>query len=241
MPKASTAAKRNAKQREPADASRRVRVHASVKSLHKVRDRRTALVAAATKIFMKKGFHAATVREIGEASGLTQGTIYNYVRSKDDILYLVCDEAITAYQDAIRDALKGVERHQRLQTVLPVLVEVIHRHQDHILLMYQVSHSLNRRALRAILAKTSEFNAFMARILTETLGEEIAGMNPVLAANILTFLPAIVAVRRWDLRDKVTLAEMKEGLTLFLSRGFGIQAEARNPLSDHPNYLRASS
>jgi hypothetical protein len=81
----------------------------------------------------------------------------------------------------------------------------------------------------------------MARILTETLGEEIAGMNPVLAANILTFLPAIVAVRRWDLRDKVTLAEMKEGLTLFLSRGFGIQAEARNPLSDHPNYLRASS
>jgi hypothetical protein len=107
--------------------------------------------------------------------------------------------------------------------------------------MYQVSHSLNRRALHAILAKTSEFNAFMARILIETLGEEIAGMNPVLAANILTFLPAIVAVRRWDLRDKVTLAEMKEGLTLFLSRGFGIHTEAHNRTSDGPKHLRASS
>lgn len=197
-------------------------MHASVKSQRKVQDRRAALVGAATKIFMKKGFHAATVREIGEAAGLTQGTIYNYVRSKDDILYLVCDEAITAYQDAVRDALKGVERHERFQTMLPVLVDVIYRHQDHILLMYQVSHSLNRRALRAILGKTAEFNAFTARILTETLGEEIPGMNPVLATNILTFLPAIVALRRWDLRDKVTLAEMKDGLTLFLSRGFGI-------------------
>jgi len=32
-----------------------------------------------------------------------------------------------------------------------LLVDVIYRHQDHILLMHRVSHSLNRRALRAIL------------------------------------------------------------------------------------------
>src|SRR5712672_2474894 len=118
MPKTSSAAKKIVTpQRGKAEAPRRVRVHASVKSERKVQDRRAALVGAATKIFMKKGFHAATVREIGDAAGLTQGTIYNYVRSKDDILYLVCDEAITAYQDAVREALKGVEPHKRLQTM----------------------------------------------------------------------------------------------------------------------------
>jgi AcrR family transcriptional regulator len=218
----SEARKRVARPAETTAVTRRVRVHASVKSQRKVHDRRAALVGAAKKIFMKKGFHAATVREIGEAAGLTQGTIYNYVRSKDDILYLVCDEAITAYQDAVREALQGVERHRRLQTMLPVLIEVVHQHQDNILLMYQVSHLLNRRALHAILAKTAEFNAFASHILTETLGHEVSDMNRTLAANILTFLPAIVAVRRWDLRGKVTLAEMKEGLSLFLSRGFGV-------------------
>src|SRR6267378_1755195 len=102
MPKASSVAKKIVTpQGGRADAPRRVRVQASVRSQRKIQDRRAALVRAATEIFLKKGFHAATVREIGDAAGLTQGTIYNYVRSKDDILYLVCDEAITAYQDAV--------------------------------------------------------------------------------------------------------------------------------------------
>jgi len=47
--------------------------------------------------FRRKAFHATTVRDIGRAAGLTQGTIYNYVRSKEDILFLVCDRVVAEY------------------------------------------------------------------------------------------------------------------------------------------------
>ena len=199
-----------------------IKVHTSVKNATKVQDRRAILVATATKIFMKKGFDAATVREIGEAAGLTQGTIYNYVRSKDDILYLVCAEAITAYQDAVRKALQGAGRERRLQTTIEAFIDAIQTHQDHILLAYQVTRLLDRRALHAILSNVTEFNAFAGRILAESLGKDMGGINKVLANNILTFLPAIIALRRWDLSGKVPPNELKEGLTLFLTRGFGI-------------------
>ena len=63
-----------------------------------VRERRELLVQAAIQVFLEKGFHNATVRDIGRAAKMTQGTIYNYVSSKDDILYLVCDRIVSEYQ-----------------------------------------------------------------------------------------------------------------------------------------------
>jgi hypothetical protein len=43
--------------------------------------------------------------DIGRAARLTQGTIYNYVRSTEDILFLVCNRLVTEYQDSVRRAL----------------------------------------------------------------------------------------------------------------------------------------
>jgi AcrR family transcriptional regulator len=207
--------------RATAPKVRPIEVHTSVKNETKVQDRRAVLVATATRIFMKKGFDAATVREIGEAAGFTQGTIYNYVRSKDDILYLVCDEAITAYQDAVRKALKDAAPERRLEKTIETFIDVVQQHQDHILLVYQVTRRLNRQAMQAILAKVTEFNALAGEILIEALGKDTGGLNQVLARNILTFLPSMIALRRWDLTGKVSPAEIKHGLTLFLTRGFG--------------------
>src|SRR5258708_29892223 len=74
-------------------------VHANTKDPDLIRDRREQLVRAALKVFHQKGFHETTVRDIGRAARLTQGTIYNYVRSKEDILFLVCDHIVTEYLD----------------------------------------------------------------------------------------------------------------------------------------------
>src|ERR1700693_2590536 len=53
------------------------RVVAASKNSALVINRRRQLVGAAIEVFSQKGFHATTVRDIGRASGLTQGTIYN--------------------------------------------------------------------------------------------------------------------------------------------------------------------
>src|SRR5690348_13071693 len=47
--------------------SRTRHVVSIIKNPRKVQDRRELLVAAATKVFLRQGFHTATVREIGAA------------------------------------------------------------------------------------------------------------------------------------------------------------------------------
>ena len=44
--------------------------------------RRTQILMGAAQVFAKKGFHKATTKEIAQAAGVAEGTIYNYFKNK---------------------------------------------------------------------------------------------------------------------------------------------------------------
>lgn len=212
------------------------RVKSTVKNRERIWDRRAQLVEAAIRVFRDKGFHATTVREIGTAAGLTQGTIYNYVRSKDDILYLVCDSVITAYQDSVRSAIESVEgQPHRMEAALHALIGVMYEHQDDILLLYHESHALDRRSLHAILARVAEFHHFVEETLCDGLVEtDPALSNRALITNILTYLPTIVAQRRWLLDRTVPKQQVIDGLVCFMMRGLGLASGADSGAAASP-------
>ncbi len=84
-------------------------ISANTKDPELIHDRREQLIRAALEVFQEKGFHITTVRDIGGATSLTQGTIYNYVRSKEDILFLVCDRVIAQYVASMEEAEAATE------------------------------------------------------------------------------------------------------------------------------------
>jgi len=51
-----------------------------------VEARRNQILDAAAKIFAEKGFHRATTKEIAQAAGVSEGTIYNYFANKGDLV-----------------------------------------------------------------------------------------------------------------------------------------------------------
>jgi AcrR family transcriptional regulator len=200
------------------------RVVAASKNSALVVNRRRQLVGAAIEVFAQKGFHAATVRDIGRVSGLTQGTIYNYVRSKKDILFLVCDRIVTEYHDSVRRAL-AVEGDAiaRLKAALRGIVVVMHEHQDTILLLYHESHNLDRRSLRTILAQVHEFIESFHQLLAEVREEARLPISDVrLSANIVTYLPTMLALRRWALPKDMTNERIIDETVAFMLRGLGI-------------------
>jgi len=42
--------------------------------------------AAALRLFREKGYHATSMRDIAEAVGINKGSLYSYIRSKEDLL-----------------------------------------------------------------------------------------------------------------------------------------------------------
>jgi AcrR family transcriptional regulator len=189
-----------------------------------IRERRGKLIAAAVKVFIEKGFHETTVRDIGREAGMTQGTIYNYVGSKDDILYLVTDQIVSEYQEETRKALdNSADARTRVRNAVRAVCVVMDKHQDEILLTYQDSHLLDAKSRRVILARVEEFVG-MFQVILQDAARELGRPLPEahFAANAITFFPAMLALRRWSLKAQDRRPELIEWTVDFLVRGLGL-------------------
>jgi AcrR family transcriptional regulator len=55
---------------------------------------RENILQAAAQIFQEKGYHAASMQDIAEAVDLKKGSLYHHVKSKQEILLALLDEAL---------------------------------------------------------------------------------------------------------------------------------------------------
>src|SRR6266513_387005 len=84
-----------------------IKIHTNVKDEALVKTRREQICKAALQAFSQNGFHETNLREITKLSGLAYGSIYNYVKTKDDILYLICDSLLSDLFRRVEQASKS--------------------------------------------------------------------------------------------------------------------------------------
>jgi AcrR family transcriptional regulator len=65
---------------------------------------RTAILAAARKVFAQLGYEAATVRDIIRGTDLASGTFYNYFRSKEEVFEALADDGAARFKPILRQA-----------------------------------------------------------------------------------------------------------------------------------------
>jgi AcrR family transcriptional regulator len=75
------------------------------------------ILLAALAAFAKRGFQAATTREIGERAGMSPAAVYVHYESKSDLLYEISrighQSVLDVVEDALRDAPQDPEQRVR--------------------------------------------------------------------------------------------------------------------------------
>src|SRR5580692_6845731 len=67
--------------------------------------RRTDILAAAKKVFARKGYHATTIADIAKAAKLSYGSIYWYFDSKDALFHALLEAEANALRRHVTGAL----------------------------------------------------------------------------------------------------------------------------------------
>jgi AcrR family transcriptional regulator len=67
--------------------------------------RRAMILRVARDVFLRKGYVAATMDEIAEATGLSVGTLYLYYRNKPTLYMAILEIALEKQEKALRGAL----------------------------------------------------------------------------------------------------------------------------------------
>jgi TetR/AcrR family transcriptional regulator, repressor of the mexAB-oprM multidrug resistance operon len=77
-------------------------------------ERRGDLVAAATELFLTRGYDGATMADISAAAGVTRANIYWYFKSKDDVFAAVMDHMLTREIRSLATEHAGLDALSRL-------------------------------------------------------------------------------------------------------------------------------
>lgn len=80
--------------------------------------RRNDILRVASRVFLRRGYHHATISEIASELSLTKAGVYHYFGSKQEVLEAICDQAMAACEGAVITGIgtsgTAAERLQRV-------------------------------------------------------------------------------------------------------------------------------
>lgn len=192
-----------------------------------VKKKQHQIVKGAIKVFRKKGFHASSIREIAKEARMSLGSLYDYIEKKEDILFLVHNEVLDEIYNSMESiAAKHDHPVDQLINVQKGLYELTSKLRDEMLFIYTETKSLERKYLKEILRRESEFVARYRKLIERGVEQGVFECkNPDLAANIILFTGSIVPLRGWNLIPKHSEEEISEALSDMALKMLNVKVE----------------
>ena len=153
------------------------------------------IVSAAARIFHEKGYAATSIRDIADAVGLLKGSLYYYVRSKEDLLYKI----ILTVQDG---AKRNMDRAANTDgSAFDRVQALVHGHLGQldpglamVRVFYVDIHHLSAGRQARLFEERDRYEHFLGDLIAAGQREEaiVADLDPHLAAiAILAMMDAL--------------------------------------------------
>ncbi len=198
-------------------------INITAKKADKVEQKHDQIVEGASKVFLEKGFHPTTIREIAEAAEMSLGQLYHYVSSKDDILFLLhrklqidfskhMDKQSIADEDPVVELTNALAHSQSLMVNNRNLFQFI----------YRESKYLSKKHLQVVLQMDDKNIVEYWRRLVERIKQHRnINLDTNFSANIIAYLTVFIPMRGWNLQDH-PVQQQKEMLIEHILRAIGI-------------------
>jgi AcrR family transcriptional regulator len=209
-----------------------MQVESKVKDQQLIDEKRRQIIEGAIRVFKEKGYHKATVREIAEEAGIGLGSIYDYVKSKDDILYLFFENYVKSFYGRIKcQSFHQLDPLARLEETYRAFVESAMDLEDQVMLSYTQAKYVRQDYLKIILRQEAEIVEHFQRIIEEAVGGA-GDMDPFLEANFLVYSGVFGVIRRWILRPAFTRQQVIDYLVRDQAGGLIRRIRALPPMEE---------
>ncbi|TCS95551.1 TetR/AcrR family transcriptional regulator [Hazenella coriacea] len=185
-----------------------------IKDQKLVEQRREQIIEGAVRLFIEKGFHKTTTREIARECGLSIGTMYEYIQSKEDVLYLVCEHIHSELEQRLRESLSPEDSGiDSIRKSLKQLFHAMGEMHTSVLLIYQETKSLPKEQMRYVLNKEEEITSIFEEILQKGMEDGTIQIHPAsikLMAHNIIVMGQMWTFRSWVLGRFYNLEEYTE-------------------------------
>jgi TetR/AcrR family transcriptional regulator, cholesterol catabolism regulator len=149
--------------------------------------RRHEIFHQVVNVFLKKGFHETSMREIAAAAGLGKSTLYDYFRTKDEILvYFFQDQLNDVTEEAQRIALQNSTADIRLRKIMEAYIESLQANKSLFMKLTLESQRLKMESQKQIQDRRHAYQDMIRALIDEGMREGVfRKVNSLLAARLL--------------------------------------------------------
>ncbi|HEX6989369.1 MAG TPA: TetR/AcrR family transcriptional regulator [Bacillota bacterium] len=150
-------------------------------------DRSQEILDAALALFSSRGYHATSMQDLADAVGLQKGSLYHYIRSKEDLLYPLIEAALEGYVgdlEAVRAG--GGTAGEQLRRAVTAHVERVARFGDMMTVFISEGRHLKPEEQERVRSLAGRYRAMLEDLIREGVeAGEFRTSDPALAALAL--------------------------------------------------------
>ncbi|ETW93329.1 MAG: hypothetical protein ETSY1_39720 [Candidatus Entotheonella factor] len=139
-----------------------------------VKSRKTApakeqeIIAAAASLFKKKGYRATTLEDIAAAVGMLKGSLYYYIRSKEELLYLVVRDPIRQAYNKLEEIVNSDDPvTDKITQAIANHITIFHQHYPHIAVYLHDFHNVMQKLQDNSIETPKEYQQLLTQLLQQ--------------------------------------------------------------------------
>lgn len=149
-------------------------------------ERREQILNAALEAFHAKGYGQTSVRDLGNAVGMSVAGMYHYFSTKEDILFAIIDNSVDRLLVGLEGARRSAESPEdRLRAMLAETVRIVIEHREEIRILIDNADKLPQDRQEQIREKRAN-SALIVRAELERLRAD-GRLSEHLDLNVITF------------------------------------------------------
>ena len=173
-------------------------------------NRRAEIIEIAAKLFKIKGFTATTMRDIAEQVGMEAASMYNHIKSKDEILQAICFKISNEYISQLNTIENQIKSPvEKIKELIRLHVRIIITDIDSISVANNEWKHLSEDALTAFKDARRDYEQRFAKIIEA--GIAAGELQPInVSVALFTILSAVRWVELWYKNDRDISPEILE-------------------------------
>jgi AcrR family transcriptional regulator len=161
--------------------------------------RRKEIFDTSAHLFLDNGFHETTMREIADAAGIGKSTLYDYFKSKDDIIISYFENELQQITDRANEIMNQEQSVvEKLRKIMQMHLEYLVDNKNFYLKLTVEAQRLSLQSQQRIQTRRHAYQDLLRNLIEEgTRLGELRPVNPLLAArSIFTLLSTAVFTSR---------------------------------------------
>jgi AcrR family transcriptional regulator len=195
----------------------------TIKNPERVAQRRTELIEVATKMFLERGFHNTSIRDIVRTCSFNIASLYMYVSSKEDILYLVAQDLMNNIaRELVETVLVEGSARRALDDGFASYCRIVDRLRRPIRLLYREVGSLPPELRSKVLGTVSDVVSYFEKIVAEGIkAGEFRNVSTRVVALDIMLKAHMIALHTRELREVSDMETYIKTQQAILFRGIG--------------------